>query len=88
MKIIKWHRKALKQLRKISNSKIESQIYDAVQELKAFPNCNDTKIAKNIKKLTNRDDYRLRVGNYRVLFTDDLKIINIEEVKIRDERTY
>lgn len=34
--------------------------------------------------------YRLRVGNYRVLFEFDgtIKLILIEEVKKRDERTY
>lgn len=35
-------------------------------------------------------DYRLRVGRYRVLFNceEEIKIIRIEEVKKRDERTY
>ena len=45
----------------------------------------------NIKKLTNHQyDYRLRVGNYRVLFNvhECIEIISIEEVKKRDERTY
>jgi mRNA-degrading endonuclease RelE of RelBE toxin-antitoxin system len=34
--------------------------------------------------------YRLRVGNYRILFDWDggVKIVNIEEVKRRDEHTY
>ena len=33
---------------------------------------------------------RLRIGNYRILFNFDdvVKIISIEEVKKRDERTY
>jgi len=45
----------------------------------------------NVKMLTNHNyDYRLRVGNYRVLFDWDteIKIISIEEVKKRDEQTY
>ena len=35
-------------------------------------------------------DYRLRVGNYRVLFNHDslVEIISIEEVKKRDDHTY
>ena len=82
MKLIRWHNKATKQLKRIKNAKIETRIYDAVQELKFFPNC------KNIKKLMNKDDYRLRVGRYRVIFTIDLRIISIEEIKKRDERTY
>jgi len=82
MKTIRWHKRAKKQLRQIRNAKIENKIYDAVQELRFFPRC------KNIKKLVNRDDYRLRVGRYRVIFTIDLKIVSIEEVKKRNDRTY
>ncbi|MFP3335783.1 type II toxin-antitoxin system RelE/ParE family toxin, partial [Pseudomonas sp. SIMBA_064] len=34
--------------------------------------------------------YRLRVGNYRVLFNWDgvIRVVEIEEVRKRDERTY
>lgn len=34
--------------------------------------------------------YRLRVGNYRVLFKvlETVEVVKIEEVKKRDERTY
>jgi mRNA-degrading endonuclease RelE of RelBE toxin-antitoxin system len=82
MKIIRWHKNAKKHLRRIKNAKVENKIYDAVQELKFFPQC------KNVKKLVGRDDYRLRVGDYRVIFTVDLIIVSIEEVKKRDEHTY
>jgi len=44
-----------------------------------------------VKALTNHQfNYRLRVGNYRVFFdyADTIKIITIEEVEKRDERTY
>jgi mRNA interferase RelE/StbE len=36
------------------------------------------------------DAYRLRVGDYRVFFEFDggVKLVSIEEVKKRDERTY
>ncbi|MGB5985738.1 MAG: helix-turn-helix transcriptional regulator, partial [Desulfobacterales bacterium] len=46
-----------------------------VDGLKDFPNC------PNIKKLKNRPGYRLRVGSWRVLFTETFEIISIEEVK-------
>jgi mRNA-degrading endonuclease RelE of RelBE toxin-antitoxin system len=38
----------------------------------------------------HRYGYRLRVGRYRVLFdhVDVIRIIKIQEVKKRDERTY
>jgi len=40
------------------------------------------------RRITN--DYRLRVGNYRVLFNWDgeIKVVESEEVKKRDERMY
>jgi hypothetical protein len=41
--------------------------------------------------LTNHEhEYRLRVGSYRVLFNWDgtIKVVEIEEVRKRDERTY
>lgn len=45
----------------------------------------------NVKALVqHRCQYRLRVGNYRVLFDwkRGLKIIEIQEVKRRDGQTY
>ena len=47
--------------------------------------------AGNVKALVGHDyAYRLRVGNYRVMFDWDgaIKVVNIQEVKKRDERTY
>ncbi|MNH47194.1 hypothetical protein D3C79_1103120 [compost metagenome] len=46
---------------------------------------------QSVKALANHIyGYRLRVGNYRILFDWDgsVKIVNIEEVKKRDEHTY
>jgi len=82
MKRIEWKPKALHQLRKIKNQETRNLIYDAVDALKYFPQCS------NIKKLKGRNEYRLRVSNWRVIFTDSLKILYIEEVKKRNERTY
>jgi mRNA interferase RelE/StbE len=47
--------------------------------------------SRNVKALTKHEhQYRLRIGNYRVFFDFDgaLRIVQIEEVKKRDERTY
>jgi len=42
-----------------------------------------------VKRLVNHQyDYRLRVGTWRVFFTEAFEIVQIEEVKKRDERTY
>ncbi|MBF0199516.1 MAG: type II toxin-antitoxin system RelE/ParE family toxin [Planctomycetes bacterium] len=82
MSAINWTRKAAKQLRKIP-SNYQKRIVTAVSELVNFPNCKG-----DIKKLVNRDGYRLRLGNYRIIFDDIGTIIEIQEVKKRDNRTY
>ncbi len=85
MNRIEWQPKAVKQLRKITDKALREHIYDSTQVLKEFPDC------ANIKKLTKHTySYRLRVGVYRVFFEFDgiVKVVSIEEVKKRDERTY
>jgi mRNA-degrading endonuclease RelE of RelBE toxin-antitoxin system len=82
MKQIEWKQKALRQLRKIKDQKQQQAIYDAVAGLAFFPNCD------NVKHIKTTDIYRLRVGNWRIFFTETLEIIRIEEVKKRNERTY
>ena len=84
MNSIKWTQKARKQLRKIDKKAID-KVLIAVDELAHWPDC------RNVKNLVGRDDFRLRVGRYRVLFTvqdGEPVIIRIEEVKKRDGRTY
>ena len=64
---------------------MRQRIYTEAQVLADFPNC------QGVKKLTNHDySYRLRVGDFRVFFEfdGDVRIIDIEEVKKRDEHTY
>ncbi len=84
MNKITWSNKALKQLRKL-NKPDQNTIWDAVDELTTMPS------SRNVKALTNHEhQYRQRIGNYRVFFDFDgtLRIVKIEEVKKRDERTY
>jgi mRNA interferase RelE/StbE len=82
---IDWQPKALRQLRKL-DARASKQIRMAVgTELV------DLSAAKNVKALTNHAyGFRLRVGNYRVFFDFDgaVRIVSIEEVRKRDERTY
>lgn len=85
MNTITWTMKATRQLLKIQQP-IRDAITTAV-EVELI----DLRAARNIKALKNADcDYRLRVGNYRVLFNYDgaIRIVTIEEVKKRDDRTY
>jgi mRNA-degrading endonuclease RelE of RelBE toxin-antitoxin system len=82
---IYWQPKALRQLRKI-DGRFNQQIRKAVTS-----ELVDLGKARNVKVLTNHAyGYRLRVGNYRVFFDYDsaVRIVSIEEVRKRDERTY
>ena len=84
---IEWSTRAFRQLRKIKSLKEQRTIYDATSELKSWPDCRGVKKLKNYKY-----QYRLMVGKkqWRVLFdvSDNLRIIWIQEVKKRDDRTY
>lgn len=85
MNTINWQPKALRQLRKIdahAGKKIRTAVNSELADLSS---------AKNVKALTDHEHgYRLRVGNYRVFFDFDgaVRIVCIEEVRKRDERTY
>ena len=86
MNEIIWHNRARKQMKKIPKHYREA-IHDSVDQLATFPECERLDIAE-LKN--HRYDYRLRVGRYRVLFdhANVVKIIEIQEVKKRDDRTY
>lgn len=82
---IAWEKKARKQLARIDGQAMRNEIYDTTDSLRDFPN------VEQVKKLTNHKyGYRLRVGRFRVFFDveDAVRIIHIEEVKKRDDRTY
>lgn len=84
MNAINWSKIALKQVKKIQRRDAIA-IVDAVEGLKDFTG------NPNVKKLSNHQyDFRLRVGRYRAMFNYDgeIKVVWIEEVKKRDERTY
>lgn len=83
---IEWEKKALKQLLKLRNKQTADRIRKATRE--ELP---EYEKSRNVKALNNHIyQYRLRVGHYRIFFDvkEDLKIVAIEEVKKRDERTY
>jgi mRNA interferase RelE/StbE len=48
---------------------------------------NDPHGMRNVKKLTNHPGYRLRVGDWRIVYTvnDDALIIHVINVKTRGE---
>ena len=81
---VRWSKRAKRQLARIP-MKYRIAITDATRSLTNFPDC------RNVKPLKNHIyDFRLRVGRYRVFFDHDseIKIIAIQEVRKRDERTY
>ncbi len=85
MNAINWQPKALRQLRKI-DAQSGNQIRSAVST-----ELVDMSTARNVKALVNHEyGYRLRVGNHRVFFEYDgaVRIVTVEEVRKRDERTY
>ncbi|MNT34342.1 hypothetical protein D3C71_2015390 [compost metagenome] len=84
MFVINWARKAVKQWLKtptVDRNRIAAEI----TKLELFP------ANSNIKALANHEfGYRLRVGQYRVLFDvrTEIRIIDIQEVRKRDDNTY
>ncbi|MEI6332553.1 MAG: type II toxin-antitoxin system RelE/ParE family toxin [Pseudanabaena sp. ELA645] len=75
---IEFKPKAIKDLRSLPKQ-IQSKILEKVQLME-----ND--LAGDVKKLTNfTPEYRLRVGNYRVLFEIENENIVIYRVKPRDK---
>lgn len=76
---INIRKSAIKDLKKI-DSKNKKKIHLIILELKKFPNI------KNIKRLTNFEPaYRLRVGDYRILFDVLLDFIEISRVLHRKD---
>ena len=85
MNVIAWQAKALRQLRKLPQQ-INVDIRTAVSS-----ELTDLTTARHVKALVNHEyGYRLRVGNHRVFFEFDgaVRIVTIEEVRRRNERTY
>lgn len=81
---IHWTQKAAKQLRKLDRQH-QVPIRDGVNALATMPDC------QNVKALTSHQyGYRLRIGSHRVLFDWDggVQVVEIQEVRKRDERTY
>ena len=86
MNEINWTSHAFRQFKKVPQE-MRVIINNAVKKLAAtWP------ASASVKKLTNREEYRLRVRDYRVIFTvqpdGEVVILHILEVNKRNERTY
>ena len=75
MLLIRYSRDAAKALRKIP-SKQKLRILTAIEKVAQDPARSDL----DIKNLKGRPGYRLRVGGYRVIYSEDGIILDIEDV--------
>jgi len=66
------------------DDEIYLRIVAAIYRLREYPR------PAGVKKLSGQEAYRIRIGDYRVLYTvdDKAKEVRIEAVRKRDERTY
>jgi mRNA interferase RelE/StbE len=85
MKTVVWQPRAVKQLKRLGDKTIQGRILTATAGLAEFPEVANLKALRN-----HRYGYRLRVGDYRVLFDvfETIEVVRIEAVKKRDEHTY
>lgn len=87
---ISWHKKATKQLFKL-------EVTDQRRIVEAVAKLSDSETWTNVRALVNHQcSHRLRVGNFRVLFDADcspgqpeeVRVLDVVEVKRRNENTY
>ena len=67
---IDWKEHAIENLNKLEAS-ISQRIFKKVEELA------DNPFSKDIKRLKGSDDFRLRVGDYRIIFSIEGNLITI-----------
>ena len=72
-------RSAEKELKDLP-AKIHDKIIDVLLSL------GDNPFPRNVKKLQGRESFRIRVGNYRVLYTVDETDKKIEVVSVADRK--
>jgi mRNA interferase RelE/StbE len=76
---IEIRKSAVKDLKKIDHE-AKDRLYDKIESLTNFPDVS------NIKKLTNFEPaYRVRVGDYRILFDVNVDVIEIGRILHRKD---
>lgn len=68
--------------------KDRGRVVEAVGRLADWPDCRRSLDVKPLRR--HEHQYRLRVGRFRVLFDveDSLRVVSVERVRKRDDRTY
>lgn len=80
--------------KQISRQNIRDGILDSIKKLeknpRPFGDKNFTQIKPPVPVYHHHAQYRLRVGNYRVLYNidDKLKIVWLLDIRLRSEKTY
>lgn len=79
---ISYSRKALKVLDKLSTSdkRIATNIKTAISNLQFNPYPNGCKKMKD-----SNNEYRIRVGDYRIIYTNDMEVLAIINIGHRRE---
>ena len=70
---INWDERALNELHKLGNF-VASRIYKKINKLK------EDIFSRDIKRLKGTDDFRLRVGDFRVIFSLERNVITIWKI--------
>ena len=78
MYVLKYRRQARNYLARLP-IKIKSRIVDTLHEIKENPDDQNL----DVDKLKGKSGYRLRVGQYRIIYTRHRDQLIIEVVKIR-----
>ena len=82
--VIRYEQRAIRDLKKIPISE-RKRIFNEIGKLKeGFSDNHQVKKMKN----TPSAYFRLRIGNYRVIFDSDGMIISVIHVRKRNEKTY
>ena len=77
---IEWKRGAVKELKRLPEH-VVSRVYQAVDELARNP------YPSGVVKLSGSErTYRIRVGDYRVIYTVEERILLIEIIRVRHRR--
>lgn len=68
--IVRFHSKALDPVKNLPRARLEELIKTIERALSSF-----SFLTQNVKKLKNSTHYRLRIGDYRVIFDSDGTVI-------------
>ena len=80
---IRYKTRALRQIKKIKEKGIQKEIVQKIGQLATYP---ETPFQVSRYKTTHL--LKFRVKAWRIFFTAELEIVEIQEVKKRNEHTY